>query len=139
MATSPISPTPSVTTAQTANLNLNDLLTVLLTELTHQDPLKPVDNTEFMAQIAQFASLDATQQTNQNVQQLVGLQALNQTVGLMGRTVSATLADGTTVNGQVIAVAISNGTPEVTVQASDGTTTPSITIGEIQTIRPASP
>jgi flagellar basal-body rod modification protein FlgD len=135
MATPAISATPSV--SQTANLNLNDLLTVLLTELTHQDPLKPVDNTEFMAQIAQFASLDSTQQTNQSVQQLVGLQALNQTVGLIGRTVSATLSTGSTVNGNVIAVAIVNGTPQVTIQTSDGTQIPSITIGQIQTVRPA--
>ena len=136
MATPAVSSTPAVTTAQTANLSLNDLLTVLLTELTHQDPLKPVDNTEFMAQIAQFAALDSTQQTNQSVQQLVGLQALNQTVGLIGRTVSATLANGSQVNGQVIAVAILNGTPEVTIQSAGGGVTTNVTIGQIQTVRP---
>ena len=136
MATAAINPTSSATTAQTANLNLNDLLTVLLTELTHQDPLKPVDNTEFMAQIAQFASLDSTQQTNQSVSQLVGLQALNQTVGLIGRTVSATLDSGATVNGSVIAVTVANGVPQVTVQASNGDVSAGIAISQIQTIRP---
>jgi flagellar basal-body rod modification protein FlgD len=97
-----------------------------------------MDNTQFMAQIAQFTSLESTQQTNQGVQQLLGLQALNQTVGLIGRTVSATLDSGTTINGHVIAVTVANGTPQVTVQASDASATqyPNITIGQIQTIRP---
>ena len=134
MATTAVSPTPSVAT--TTNLTLNDLLTVLLTELTHQDPLKPVDNTEFMAQIAQFTTLESTQETTQGVQQMVALQALNQTVGLMGRTVSAADSTGATIDGTVSAVTISNGTPMVTITQSDGTAIPNISIGSIQTIRP---
>ena len=129
-----VSPTSSINAAQAASLSLNDLLRVLLTELTHQDPLKPVDNTEFMAQIAQFASLEATQQSSQGVQQMVGLQALNQTMVLMGRFISATLDNGTTVSGTVTSVTITNGTPQVTIRRSDGSATPGISIGNIQTI-----
>jgi flagellar basal-body rod modification protein FlgD len=134
-STTAVASTPSVTSA--SSLNLNDLLQVLLTELTNQDPLKPVDNTDFMAQIAQFASLDSTQQMSQNIQQLVALQAITQTAGLIGRTVSALNASGTVITGTVTALTLSNGTPEMDITANDGTgtVTPSVPIGNLQTIR----
>ncbi len=137
MATSAISATSSAT-ASAPNLNLNDLLQVLLTELTNQDPLKPVDNTEFMAQIAQFTTLDATQQMNTNIQQLVGLQAITQSAGLIGRTVTATNSDGSSVNGTVTALTLSNGVPTLTLTSQDGsaTVTPNISLGSVQTVRP---
>ena len=135
MATPAVDPTPSVTSA--SSLNLNDLLKVLLTELTNQDPLKPVDNTDFMAQIAQFASLDSTQQMSQNIQQLVALQAVTQTAGLLGRTVSALDSSGTTITGTVTTLTLSNGTPQMDITSTDGnaTVTPNIPIGNLQTIR----
>jgi flagellar basal-body rod modification protein FlgD len=119
-----------------SGLNLNDLLQVLLTELTHQDPFKPVDNKDFMAQIAQFASLDSTQQLNQNVSQLLSLQALSQSVGLIGRTVSAT-SGGETITGRVTALTLTDGIPRLTVTSNgDGRVFPNITIGDLQTVRP---
>ena len=78
MATSTIG---SVGASTAARLSMEDLLHVLLTELTHQDPLKPVENKDFMAQIAQLSSLDASQRLNQNLEQLLTLQSLNQSVG----------------------------------------------------------
>src|SRR5256885_9347035 len=108
MASAAINPTTA-----TSGLNLNDLLQVLLTELTNQDPLKPVDNTQFMAQIAQFTTLETTQEVNQNIQQLVALQAITQTVGLIGRNVSALTGDGTTVAGRVSDITFVNGAPQL--------------------------
>ena len=97
MATSAIG---SVGASNAARLSMEDLLHVLLTELTHQDPLKPVENKDFMAQIAQLSSLDAAQRLNQNLEQLLTLQSLNQSVGLLGRTVAAR-TEGGPVSGQV--------------------------------------
>src|SRR4051812_47574371 len=126
MATPPVSPTASINA--TANLNLSDLLRVLLTELTNQDPLKPVDNTEFLAQIAQFATLNSTQQTTDGIQQLVGLQAVTQTAGLLGKTVAATTSSGTIVNGLVTALNLVSGVPKLTITDGAGNVTPGITI-----------
>lgn len=135
MATAPIAATPNIANAA-SSLKLDDLLKVLLTELTHQDPFKPVDNKDFMAQIAQFASLDASQQLNQNIEQLVALQAVNQTVGLIGRNVSATV-NGVTVTGKVIALSLANGLPRMTVQNQETQETfTNIAIGDLQTVRP---
>lgn len=137
MATSPITATPAVLNPATANLNLNDLLKVLLTELTNQDPLKPTDNTNFMAQIAQFASLETAQQVSQGTQQLVALQSVSQSVGLIGHTVTA--IDGTgTVTGKVVALSLSGTTPTMTIQPSDAglPVVTGVTIGQLQSVLP---
>lgn len=127
-----IDPTASLATA---GLRLQDLLNVLLTELTHQDPFKPVDNKDFMAQIAQFASLETSQQLNDSIGQLLALQALNQSVGLMGKTVSATIGNDT-VNGTVIAISLDSGAPRLTIRGTDDRVFTDVAIAQLQTIRP---
>jgi flagellar basal-body rod modification protein FlgD len=132
MAVTPIS---STSLSATNNLQLDDLLRVLLTELTHQDPFKPVDNKDFMAQIAQFASLDSSRQLNDNVVQLLALQALNQSVGLIGKSVSATTATGT-FRGRVTAITLADGAPRLTITDGAGQVITNVAIGQLATIQP---
>jgi flagellar basal-body rod modification protein FlgD len=131
-----IDSTQSIVASATSSLKLDDLLQVLLTELTHQNPFKPVENKDFMGQIAQFASLDSSQRLNQNIEQLLALQAINQSVGLMGRLVTASIESGT-VTGKVIAISLTDGVPRLTIETTDGTArnVPNITIGQLLTVR----
>jgi flagellar basal-body rod modification protein FlgD len=131
MATSAIG---SIGNTASANLSMEDLLRVLLTELTFQDPLKPVENKDFMAQIAQFSSLDATQRLNGNIEQMLQLQSINQSVGLLGKTVVAN-TDAGGITGTVSALQLVNGQPQLTITTSGGQTFAGITIGQIETIR----
>ena len=39
-------------------LGQNQFMTLLVTQLRNQDPLKPIDNTEFISQLATFSSLE---------------------------------------------------------------------------------
>lgn len=135
MATSAI--TSSVPPVQNAanQLRMEDLLKVLLTELTHQNPLKPVDNKDFMAQIAQFASLESSQQLNDSIGQLLSLDAITQSASLLNRKVSANV-NGTTVSGTVSAVRMSDGVPKMTIKQGDGTVVADVTLGQLLTIEP---
>ena len=63
MATTPIGQTPSTSTTETT-LNRNGglgreaFLQLLVTQLQHQDPTQPMADGEFIAQLAQFSSLE---------------------------------------------------------------------------------
>jgi flagellar basal-body rod modification protein FlgD len=125
--------TTSNTTA-TSNIGLQDFLKVLLTQLTYQDPLKPVDNQQFMANIAQFTALGQTQELNVNVQHLLSNQAALQSVGFIGRTVDVTTSAGT-VTGTVRALSLAGAAPKLTIQTTDGATINDVDLSQIVSVR----
>ena len=55
-----------------ADLNFENFLTLLVTELEQQDPLNPMDNKEMTAQLAQFSSLEQNIQQNEYLEKLAG-------------------------------------------------------------------
>ena len=73
-------------------LDKDAFLKLLVTQLQHQDPLNPLDSTEFTAQLAQFSSLEQLGNINDGV---IGLQLIetasnnSQAVNLIGKTVKA--------------------------------------------------
>jgi len=57
----------SASTGKKDLANENTFLTLLVTQLQHQDPLNPADGTTFVTQLAQFTQLEDLQNINQNV------------------------------------------------------------------------
>jgi flagellar basal-body rod modification protein FlgD len=51
-------------------LGKQDFLNLLVTQLRFQDPMQPTENTEFVAQLAQFSSLEGTQNINTSIEDL---------------------------------------------------------------------
>jgi flagellar basal-body rod modification protein FlgD len=117
MATAPVSPTTSSTAA--FGLDFQSLLNIILQQLTYQDPLKPVDNFEFVSQLGQFAQLQQTQSLNDQITSLLASQSASQATGLLGQTVGAT-TNGTAIIGPVTAITFSSGQPLITITNSDG-------------------
>ena len=101
----------SVRTAGINDLDKNAFLKLLITELRNQDPLSPTDDKEFIAQLAQFSSLEQMQQVNKAMEAFVSNQVAFQAAGLLGRTVSATASDGSAISGKVDSVRFEKGTP----------------------------
>ena len=65
-------------------LGKDDFLKLLVTQLKYQDPLSPMDNGEFVAQLAQFSSLEQMQNLNDNFEQMMSAQKLVQMSQLIG-------------------------------------------------------
>lgn len=80
-------------------LGKDDFLKLLITQMRYQDPLSPMDNTQFLAQMAQFSSLEQMQNLNESFDQSMLLsQSLNNSsaAGFIGRHVRAS-GDGVTL------------------------------------------
>lgn len=122
------------TSLRASGMNQEDFLKILLTQLTYQDPMKPMDNQEFMAQMAQFTSLEQTQQLNDKISTLISNQAALQSVGLIGRTVDITSTGGA-MTGTVVSLSLSGDSPLITVRTSAGVTLPNISLSQITAVR----
>ncbi len=73
-------------------LGQDDFLKLMTTQLNNQDPTNPMDNGQFLAQIAQFASVSGIQDMQSSIQQLTDSLVSNQTMqaaSLVGRGVVA--------------------------------------------------
>ncbi|MDN6886188.1 flagellar hook capping FlgD N-terminal domain-containing protein [Variovorax sp. CAN2819] len=122
------------TNLQASSLGMEDFLKILLTQLTYQDPLKPMDNQQFMAQMAQFTSLEQTQQLNNKIATLITNQAALQSVGLIGKTVDITTSSGT-ATGTVSALSLSGDAPMLTVRTTAGATLSNISLSQLVSVR----
>lgn len=106
-------------TVNQSGLGQDDFLKILLTQLTYQDPLKPMDNQQFIAQMAQFSALEQARQLNEKVDSLLSAQAATQSFGLLGKTVEFTGATQSQT-GTVTSVAFKDGQPSLTVLTTPG-------------------
>jgi flagellar basal-body rod modification protein FlgD len=84
--------TDTTTTQKKQNLGQEQFLKLLTTQLTHQDPLKPMENGEFLGQMAQFSTVSGIQDLQSSFKDFANSissdQAL-QAASLVGRYVSA--------------------------------------------------
>jgi flagellar basal-body rod modification protein FlgD len=125
-------------TAQSAyGLDFQSLLQIILTQLTYQDPLKPLDNYQFVSQLAEFSQLQQTQSLNDQISSLLQSQASTQATSLLGRTVdvNSTQGSATTLSGTVKAVVFASGGPQLTVQTTDGQTIGGLSLANVTQVR----
>ena len=92
--TSEMFPAPGATSSKAnsmTDMGADDFLTLMVAQLQHQDPTKPMDNTEFVAQLAQFSTSTGVQELNESFSglsaSLTSSQML-QATDLVGRQVS---------------------------------------------------
>jgi flagellar basal-body rod modification protein FlgD len=120
---------PSTSSSSSTTFDKDAFLKLLVAQMRYQDPSKPMDGTEFIAQSAQFTTVEALQnlQTSQN--ELLAYQSVLLSSSLVGKTVTGTTMDGSNISGQVSGVHIVGGSALVQV---DGKSVPVTSITDIQ-------
>jgi len=84
-------------------LGRDDFLRLLITQLSHQDPMNPMEDREFIAQMAQFSTLEQMTNMAADFSRLTAMLAGSEASQSLGRTVE--IADGDrTIQGVVRAV-----------------------------------
>lgn len=146
MASSPINGTSNAgltgsgTVQQTQNatdafgLSFESLLKIVLTQLTYQDPLKPMDNFEFVSQLAQFSQIQQTQDMADSLKLLVSAQSTSQAATLLGKTVDVPMS-GVTLSGKVTAIAFVDGGPRLTIRTANNQTISDLALSAVTQIR----
>jgi len=105
------------TSASGANSSLgkDDFLKLFVTQLQHQDPLSPMENSEFMGQMASFSTLEQVSKLAAANEQLAAQMSLTASVGLLGREVTWTDTAGAVQSGTVDRVSSEAGRSQLTV------------------------
>jgi flagellar basal-body rod modification protein FlgD len=75
-------------------LGQDDFLKLLTVQLSKQDPLKPMDDSAFMGQMAQFSALEQSSQMSREMTALRGDVALQSSYNLIGREVTVDTSKG---------------------------------------------
>ncbi|PBB20077.1 flagellar hook assembly protein FlgD [Mesorhizobium sp. WSM4313] len=115
-------------TSKTA-VDYQSFLKLLIAEMKNQDPTKPMDSTQYVAQLATFSQVEQSVQTNTKLDQIMQSSALSQADALIGRSITS--ADGKTT-GTVASVTLSSSGLIAVLQ--DGTQVP---VGAGVSIKPA--
>jgi flagellar basal-body rod modification protein FlgD len=102
-------------------LNQDDFLKLLTVQLQNQDPLKPMEDAQFMGTMAQFASLEQTRELTKTLGDFTKSQILNSAQIYLGRQVTLNVLDksGNVVAGTVSAVKVVGGVPQITIGGKD--------------------
>jgi len=113
-------PTSGAPRQPKSDLGKDDFLKLFVGQLKHQDPLNPVEDAEFMGQMAQFSSLEQLTNVTKTLE-------TDRAFGLIGRAVTYTDTDGTPKEGTVEKVVLENGTATLTVDGVGGVKTTAVT------------
>ena len=78
-------------------LGKDDFLTLLVTQLQNQDPTEPMENTEFISQMAQFSSLEQMTNMSNSFGKLASYITSSEATLTLGKKVELNIGDTTTI------------------------------------------
>jgi flagellar basal-body rod modification protein FlgD len=126
----------TVTRAQQQMLDQGDFLSLMTAQLKNQDPFEPVDNTQMVAQMAQFSSLAGITEMSSTLKAIadkLGGTSMNDALGWVGRTVltEGDVAFARTTGGIEGGVELDgDARVSVTISAADGTVLKTVDLGD---------
>lgn len=92
-----------------SQIGRDQFMELLVTQLRNQDPLEPVNQQDFLGQLAQFSSLEGIERLNLNFAESLKFQQLSQGGALVGSRVEYTTAEGELRTGRVDSARVLNG------------------------------
>ena len=119
---------------QSSAITQEEFVRLFLTQLTYQDPLEPLDNSEFIAQLAQFSSVEQQRQNGLQLENIAEINSIFQASTLVGQQVEIGTADGGSF-GTVTAVSFDPSGVSLTIEQADGDVVLGVRMSQIQVLR----
>lgn len=123
-----------VTQAQNSTISQEEFVQLFLTQLTYQDPLEPLDNSEFLAQLAQFSSIEQQRQNGVHLENISEINSILQATSLIGKSVEIASQTGG-IAGSVVAVSFDASGASLTVEQNNGQFIDNVRMSQIRVLR----
>jgi flagellar basal-body rod modification protein FlgD len=130
-ATSPLAAATGTTTRSNGDFGKDAFLKLLVAQLKYQDPMKPADGAEFMAQTAQLQMVEKLEELSAQNAELLASQRTLAGSNLIGRAVTYPGAGGFDVTGTVDGVRLTVDGPVLRIGAED------VPLGAVKEIAPS--
>jgi flagellar basal-body rod modification protein FlgD len=102
----PTTTDPAATPRRLEDLDIDEFLKLMITELTNQDPLNPMDNAQLVEQIGQIRNISATTKLSETLDSVMTGQSLTTASSLIGKSVTALNDQNENVAGVVDRVSV---------------------------------
>ncbi|WDI35596.1 flagellar hook capping FlgD N-terminal domain-containing protein [Entomospira entomophila] len=106
----------------TQELGKDEFLKLLITQLQHQDPTKPLEDKEFIAQTAQFTALETSKEMAFHLsairEEMAGVGGREKTLSFLGREVDIYTEEGNKISGKVTQVLLNPETMEDAIEVA---------------------
>lgn len=96
-----------------ADLDMQTFIKLLVAELSSQDPLDPMDNSEILQQVSQMREIASSDQLTESLDAIKMGQNVATAASLIGQTIVALTDDGERLTGEVDRVSIEGGVPRL--------------------------
>jgi flagellar basal-body rod modification protein FlgD len=128
--------TTDPSTTPNSGINEKDFIKLFVNELQFQDPMQPLDNSQFLTQLAQFVSIEQQSEEVSGINNLLTLDSSDQSLGLLSHTVQVTNADGSTSTGKVTGIQYGSSGVQMTVTGSNNHVMTNVDLSQIQLVTP---
>jgi len=139
MTVSAIGSTLNTATASSlpnSGINEQNFIQLFVNELQFQDPMQPLDNSQFLTQLAQFVGIEQQSEEVTGINNLLTLDSSDQSLGLLSHTVQVSNANGSTTTGKITGIQYSANGVQVTVTPSSGSVLTNVNLSQIQLVTP---
>lgn len=123
-------------TNSTSGINEQDFIKLFVSELQFQDPMQPLDNSQFLTQLAQFVGIEQQSEEVSGINNLLTLGSQGQPLGLLSHNVQVANEDGTSTSGKVTGIQYGSNGIRLTVTASNNNVLTDVTLSQIQLVTP---
>lgn len=128
--------TTDASTLSNSGINEQDFIKLFVSELQFQDPMQPLDNSQFLTQLAQFVSIEQQSEEVSGMNNLLTLDSSDQSLGLLSHTVQVANQDGSTTTGKVTGIQYTSNGVQLTISTATSSAVTNVNLSQIQLVTP---